>query len=63
MFSRFSTFVILAWSALSALAAITITAPSPEYWWIAESQNLFSWTCGPNYNEGVRESTCYSEKY
>ncbi|KAG9015930.1 hypothetical protein FRB90_004137 [Tulasnella sp. 427] len=57
MFSRLATFFVLAWSALYASAAITILAPSPDYWWVANSQNLYSWTCGPNYNEGYTNFT------
>ncbi|KAG8954153.1 hypothetical protein FRC04_000373 [Tulasnella sp. 424] len=57
MFSRLATVFVLAWSAVFASAAISILAPGPDYWWVANSQNLFSWTCGPNYNEGYTNFT------
>jgi len=57
MFSRLATcFVVLA-SALYANAAITILAPGPDYWWVSNEQNLFSWTCGSQYNEGYTNFT------
>jgi len=57
MFSRLATFVVLAWSAVFASATITILAPSQNYWWIANSQNLYSWTCGAAYNGGYTNFT------
>jgi len=57
MFSRLATFVVLAWSALYASAAISIVAPSTDFWWVANSQNLYSWTCGTQFNEGYTNFT------
>ncbi|KIO34277.1 hypothetical protein M407DRAFT_126980 [Tulasnella calospora MUT 4182] len=57
MFSRLATVFVLALSAIYASAAISIIAPGPDYWWVANSQNLYSWTCGPNYNEGYTNFT------
>jgi len=57
MFSRVATFFVLAWSIGLSTAAITIIAPSANYWWVANSQNLYSWTCGATYNEGYTNFT------
>ncbi|KAG8925632.1 hypothetical protein FRC01_009895 [Tulasnella sp. 417] len=57
MFSRLATAFVLAWSAIYASAAISILAPGPDYWWVANSQNLYSWTCGPAYNGGYTNFT------
>jgi len=57
MFSRLSTLLVVACSALYASAAITILAPSSSYWWVANSQDLFSWTCGSQFNEGYTNFT------
>jgi len=57
MFSRLASLVVIACSALSVAAQITILAPSSSYWWVANSQNLYSWTCGSQYNQGYTNFT------
>jgi len=57
MFSRVAAFFVLAWSIGFSAASITIIAPSASYWWVANSQNLYSWTCGANYNGGYTNFT------
>ncbi|KAG8920672.1 hypothetical protein FRC02_000758 [Tulasnella sp. 418] len=39
------------------MAAIQITAPSSSFWWVADSQNLFAWTCGAANNGGYTNFT------
>ncbi|KAG9039195.1 hypothetical protein FRB95_011780 [Tulasnella sp. JGI-2019a] len=57
MFSRLATVFVFALSAIYASAAISIIAPSADYWWVAESQNLYSWTCGASNNGGFTNFT------
>lgn len=58
MFRNLATLAVLAaWALTTVSADITILAPSSSYWWIANSQNLYSWTCGSNYNEGYTNFT------
>jgi len=57
MFSRLATIFVFAWSAIFASATLTIIAPSSSYWWVANSQNLYSWTCGSQNNEGYTNFT------
>ncbi|KIY69238.1 hypothetical protein CYLTODRAFT_489137 [Cylindrobasidium torrendii FP15055 ss-10] len=42
MFTRY--FAILATAATSAVA-FEVVAPNSQTWWVAESQNVFAWTC------------------
>ncbi|KAG8907165.1 hypothetical protein FRB99_005137 [Tulasnella sp. 403] len=57
MFSRLATLVLFAWFTLLASAKISILAPSSTYWWVANSQNLYSWTCGTSNNDGYTNFT------
>ncbi|KAG8859361.1 hypothetical protein FRB96_004576 [Tulasnella sp. 330] len=58
MFSHLATLFVVAVSALYVTAqSITIIAPSADYWWVANSQNLYSWTCGSQYNGGYTNFT------
>jgi len=41
----FSAAAIVAASIGSASADLKITSPSADKWWVAQSQNLISWTC------------------
>jgi len=57
MFSSLATLLVVSLSALYVSAAITILAPSSEFWWVADSTNLYSWTCGAQYNGGYTNFT------
>jgi len=46
--SRLAFFAVIGTLVGTTLATFQITSPSPNAWWVADSQNIIAWSCNDN---------------